>query len=313
MSAQLTMNQIKDRMPPVSPRATRETPPSTSAKSIANSNKNYSRVLEVSHILHSSLVAEEILRQFSIEISKQVALDGLIFVNSSEKLEAHIGIGEQHSLEYTITLHDTRLGQLQLSRKQPFTDTEIATLEDFTTALVYPLHNAFSYARAIRSSFLDPLTGASNRAALEHDLERECALAHRTDTPVSLLLLDIDHFKSVNDRWGHQSGDKALKMVAGAIAESTRGTDMLYRYGGEEFLVILACTPAEGARLVAERIRKNIEAMQIDCNKGQFSITASIGVSTLNADDDNHSLIRRADEALYQSKHGGRNQIKLAG
>lgn len=87
---------------------------------------------------------------------------------------------------------------------------------------------------------------------------------------------------------------------------------MLYRYGGEEFVVILACTPAEGAALFAERIRKNIAGMQIDSETGCFGITTSIGVSTLNEKDDINSLVRRADEALYQAKRAGRNLVKMA-
>lgn len=312
MSAQLTMNQIKDRMPPASRDGEQVTPASVPQSPIIDSGSNYNRVLEVSHLLHSSLVAEEILRKFATEISKEVRLDGMIFVNADEQLEVQIGDAERHTLGYTITLHNSQLGQLQLSRSEPFSDAEILILEDFTTALVYPLHNAFSYAQAIRSSFQDPLTGVSNRAALQHDLERECSLARRTNAPLSLLLLDIDHFKNVNDDWGHQSGDQALKTVASTISQSTRGSDMLYRYGGEEFLVILACTPVEGAMLVAERIRKNIEVIQIDSIKGSFKVTTSIGVSSLNENDDSQSLIRRADEALYKAKHNGRNQVTAA-
>lgn len=312
MSAQLTMIHTKDQMPPRSPDVLQGKFPSVAEMPVADSSDNYNRVLEVSHILHSSLSAEEILRQFSIEISKEVILDGLIFTNTDEQIEVQIGTGERYSLEYTITLHDSWLGQLQLSRKEPFTEDEIMKLEDFSTALVYPLLNAFSYARAIRTSFQDPLTGANNRAALQHDLERECALARRTNAPLSLLLLDIDNFKSVNDHWGHQSGDLALKEAAATVSDSTRGSDMLYRYGGEEFLVILACTPAEGAALFAERIRKNIAAMQVDSDTGCFGITTSIGVSTLNENDDISSLIRRADEALYQAKRSGRNLVKMA-
>lgn len=312
MSAQLTMIHIKDQMPLHSSDTLRGKLPSVAEMPVADSSINYSRVLEVSHILHSSLSADEILRQFSIEISKEVILDGLIFTNADEQVEIQIGTGERYTLEYTLTLHDTWLGQMQLSRKEPFTEAEISILEDFSTTLVYPLHNAFSYARAIRTSFQDPLTGASNRAALQHDLERECALARRTNTPLSLLLLDIDNFKSVNDNWGHQSGDLALKEAATIVSKSTRGSDMLYRYGGEEFLVILACTPAEGATLFAERIRKNIAALQVDGETGCFGITTSIGVSTLNEKDDTTTLVRRADEALYQAKRAGRNLVKLA-
>lgn len=299
-------------MPPASPNDIEGEPRLVLAKSISNCSTNYSRVLEIAHILHSSLVAEEIIRHFSIEISKDIALDGLIFANASENFEVHLGSIEHHTLEYTLTLHDAQLGQLQLSRETPFSQAEITTLEDFTTALVYPLHNAFIYTQALRSSFQDPLTGISNRAALEHDLERECSLARRTSTPLSLLLVDIDHFKQVNDNRGHQSGDLTLKTAAAVIRDSTRGSDMLYRYGGDEFLIILASTLADGARLVAERIRESIEAMTLHGDKDPFCITTSIGIATFDDNDDSHTLIRRTDQALYQAKHNGRNQIQLA-
>ena len=307
MSAQVSMNQIKGRMPAISTKTKQETP--VAAASGSRIDSNYNRVLEVSHLLHSSLEAEEILHKFTTEVSRDISIDGLIFVNSDEQLEVHIGNLKRHSLEYTITLHDSRLGQLKMSRVKPFSDTEITALEDFTTALIYPLHNAFRYARAIRLSFQDPLTGISNRAALQNDLEREVALASRSSSPLSLLLLDIDHFKQINDQHGHQSGDQALKAVASSITNSIRGSDMLYRYGGDEFLVLLACTPAEGAERVAEGIRSNIETLLIDSDKNHFNISASIGVSTLCEGDNTESLVRRADEALYQAKHDGRNLV----
>lgn len=307
------MNEIKDQVSPVKVAATQSNLQSIPAAAIIDSGKNYNRVLQLSEKLHRSLVAEEILQQFFVEVSVVITLDGLRFDNKDELLEVSLGNAQKHSLKYSLTLHGVGLGDLQLTAKRAFTETEINTLEDFITALVYPLNNAFNYARAVRTSFQDALTGAGNRAALERDLDRECSLARRTKMPLSVLMLDLDKFKHVNDNWGHQCGDDVLKSTASTILESTRGSDMIYRYGGEEFLLILACTPSDGARLVAERIRKDIASMTLDIDEGQFSITASLGVSTLNEGDNTNSLIRRADEALYQAKSEGRNQVQLAG
>ena len=313
MSVQLIMNEIKDQASPVKVVAPQNNLQSIPAAAIIDSGKNYNRVLQLSEKLHRSLVAEEILQQFFVEVSVVVTLDGLRFDNKDELLEVSLGNAQKHSLKYSLTLHGVGLGDLQLTAKRAFTETEINTLEDFITALVYPLNNAFNYARAVRTSFQDALTGAGNRAALERDLDRECSLARRTKMPLSVLMLDLDKFKHVNDNWGHQCGDDVLKSTASTILESTRGSDMIYRYGGEEFFLILACTPSDGARLVAERIRKDIASMTLDIDEGQFSITASLGVSTLNEGDNTNSLIRRADEALYQAKSEGRNQVQLAG
>lgn len=312
MSAQIRMNEIKGRASPVKATTMQNNPQSASAPAIIDSGENYKRVLEVSEKLHRSLVAEEILRQFFSEVSALIKLDGLSFKNTGEQLEVDLGGTQKHSLKYSLTLHDVSLGDLHLSAKKPFTESEINALEDFISALFYPLNNAFNYARAVRSSFQDALTGAGNRAALERDLERECSLARRTKMPLSVLMLDLDNFKQVNDSWGHQCGDAVLKSTATTLFESTRGSDMIYRYGGEEFLLILACTPSEGARLVAERIRKDIASVSLDNDEGQFSITASLGISTLNEGDNTKSLIRRADEALYQAKASGRNQVQQA-
>ncbi len=278
---------------------------------VCNSIQNYGRVLEVSHLLHSSLLPEQILELFIVEVSKDVHLDGLLFTNNNEELDIRIGISARHCLEYSLALNDVRLGKLQLTRNEPFTNREITVLEEFTSSLIYPMRNAFNYLHAIRSSYQDPLTGVSNRAALEHDLERECALARRSQSPLSILLMDIDHFKKVNDRWGHLYGDSALKTVAGTASKCLRGSDMLYRYGGEEFLILLANTSSESAMLVAERIRSNIEATELSCDNLTFNITASIGIATLNETDNSNSLIHRADSGLYQAKCDGRNQVRF--
>ena len=155
----------------------------------------------------------------------------------------------------------------------------------------------------------DPLTGAMNRLALDEALPREIARADRGGRPLSLLMFDLDHFKQLNDRLGHQAGDAALKAVAAATLHGLRSGDMLVRFGGEEFVAVLPDTGKARAVETAERLRRRVEALNI--GKGDGSVlTASYGVSTFPADgDDPDSLVGSADALLYAAKEAGRNRV----
>jgi len=128
------------------------------------------------------------------------------------------------------------------------------------------------------------------------------------------LMVDIDHFKRVNDTYGHAAGDVVIKQVAVAVKKNLRSTDIAGRYGGEEFAVLLVDTSADQALFFAERLRKNVEAMQIEFNQQLLNVTVSIGLGDFQADLQQYrDWIERADKALYQSKAGGRNQVTKAG
>ncbi len=161
------------------------------------------------------------------------------------------------------------------------------------------------FAEMQQQALTDGLTGCFNRRSFEMQLERDIQLATRTRQPLSLIMLDIDYFKSINDTYGHDTGDKALRVLADLLREELRGIDTAARYGGEEFAVILPQADLEGALIVAERLRARIAATDIPEAR---SITASFGVATfpLHACT-REQLITIADHALYDAKHGGRN------
>jgi diguanylate cyclase (GGDEF)-like protein len=139
------------------------------------------------------------------------------------------------------------------------------------------------------------------------------SLAARNGKKMSLIFFDIDHFKNINDTHGHECGDIALASSAKWIKESLRESDIVFRYGGEEFVILLSDTDANGAELLAERIRASIEHHTIAYGMEAIKITASLGVSTLREDDTAESIVKRADDAMYAAKNGGRNQVVLAG
>lgn len=163
-----------------------------------------------------------------------------------------------------------------------------------------------------RETATDPLTGVFNRRYLDRRLSEEVASARRYGLPLSILLLDIDHFKQINDRRGHQAGDHVLATLGKLVAGELRESDILARYGGEEFLVIAPHTPLPGATEVAERLRKRIESHEFSPpdGPGGIGVTASIGVASLGEGvDDGERLVRAADENLYRAKQQGRNRV----
>ncbi len=147
----------------------------------------------------------------------------------------------------------------------------------------------------------DPLTGVSNRRALDETLESMFAMMHRYEHPFSLVILDIDYFKQLNDEQGHLYGDRMLKSVARLMDDSVRDTDIVSRYGGEEFVIVMPQTVLDGATIFAERLRQRIEE--------QLPLTVSGGVATASDGDNAQTLLARADAALYSAKAAGRNRL----
>jgi diguanylate cyclase (GGDEF)-like protein len=155
----------------------------------------------------------------------------------------------------------------------------------------------------------DGLTGVADRREFEYELTRCLAKWHRDQTPLCLALFDIDHFKKLNDRHGHQAGDAVLKAVAKILQQTVRETDLVARYGGEEFGIILPGAHVQDAKDVVERIRSLIESSRTPYNGLTLRLTASLGVAQITVGEDSTSLVQRADAALYCSKEAGRNCV----
>ena len=157
----------------------------------------------------------------------------------------------------------------------------------------------------------DALTGLPNRRHLHEQLASTAAASRRRESPMAVLMVDVDHFKSVNDRFGHDAGDVVLKEVAATLHSACRGEDVAGRWGGEEFLIVAGTTAIDGASVLAERVRRAIASAPVQVGDGTLEITASIGVAAGCGEVDD--LLRRADAALYEAKHSGRNRVVSAG
>lgn len=183
---------------------------------------------------------------------------------------------------------------------------EVALQDAEEQAAVFQL-----YQSAIR----DPLTGIHNRRYLDERLEGELAFAQRHGSRLSLLILDVDHFKRINDELGHPAGDAVLRALAQMLAEAVRTEDVLGRYGGEEFAIIVRGIDQAGAVLLAERIRSTVGTTRIPWHRRTISLTISVGVATHTPDrpyDDVPAFVGAADEALLRAKRTGRDRVCVA-
>ncbi|HMJ97439.1 MAG TPA: diguanylate cyclase [Thermoleophilaceae bacterium] len=208
------------------------------------------------------------------------------------------------------------LGAVSIARRgAPFTREEEELLEYLAGQAVVSIENASLHETVERQAVTDDLTGLANMRAFTSVLDRELERSRRFDTPLGLVMLDIDDFKQVNDRYGHQQGDEVLAQVAGVLRGLSRDLDAPARYGGEELAVVLPQTDAEGAALLAERMREAIEALQVPRigGGGPLSVTASFGVASVpDTAADRDSLIAAADAALYRAKRTGKNRVEGA-
>jgi diguanylate cyclase (GGDEF)-like protein len=163
-----------------------------------------------------------------------------------------------------------------------------------------------------RAALVDPLTEVANRRGFLAEAERAIARALRNGAPTALLLLDLDHFKQVNDNFGHQAGDDVLVLAAAAVESELRAGDLIGRLGGEEFGVLLPDADAASARAIGERIRLAVARLRVPASKGTIAITTSIGVAAATPARSIGDLVAAADNALYRAKHAGRDRVECA-
>lgn len=189
----------------------------------------------------------------------------------------------------------------------------VGSIEDINDRKRAEKVNVQLMAEMERRATQDALTGLYNRGYFNERTANEIRRSSRSGVPFSLMILDGDHFKSVNDTYGHVTGDQVLKALSKCILENERETDVACRFGGEEFTICLPDTDETGAFNIAERVREAIESLQLVSEDGRhFNVTASIGVAEWRPGEDVDALVMRADAAVYHSKHNGRNRVTAA-
>ena len=263
--------------------------------------------------LQRSLDVQQLVELFCEQIQQLFGMCGGQFTAREPALHCQFGATGIHNFHYRLnTATDDRVGELVLYSRHRISDSEMQLLDIAASCLVYPLHHALQYHSAISKAHRDPLTSLGNRLALDAALQRESSRALRNDSALSLLIIDIDHFKSINDCFGHSAGDAVIVAVANTLSETARQADNVFRYGGEEFIVLLDNTDRAGACIAAERFRERIAAIEASILGLNRPVTASIGHATLQSDESMDSLIERADAAMYDAKSAGRNRACAA-
>ena len=194
---------------------------------------------------------------------------------------------------------------------------DIDYLEQLTRQAAATINRANTYSTILQYATLDALTNLNNRRQFETRLGQEISIAKRQNNPLCAMMIDIDFFKGVNDKYGHAAGDEVLRTVAGIIKQALRESDIPARYGGEEFAVLLPFTKIEEAKVVGERLRKAVEQAAIVIyqdtpEEKNINVTISMGLAQFDNNETGEALFERADKALYESKANGRNQVRTA-
>lgn len=272
----------------------------------------YEAAVRTLAVLQTQLRLEPLLKLFSREVSHAVPHSSVHYCKDMQVSELRVGRTARHQHSFRLVVEREELGRLCFSRGKPFTREETATLELLVSSLAYPLRNALQYEDAFIASLTDPLTGVYNRNMLQHALHREVGLSRRHHTPLSLVVVDIDGLKSVNDRYGHAAGDKFIVSIARCLCRSLRETDLVARFGGDEFAILLNNTNLRGAATLAENIRRRVEKTVPHFEDETLRASVSIGIASLGRQDNDDGLFLRADRALYRAKRAGRNCIKLS-
>ena len=242
------------------------------------------------------------------------------------KLQGKMRLEQGRMLEYEYEIRRRDFENRQLRAEADSKQQEVATLEAVRrwqslaivlAALFVALLSSLAWrqwrkSRHLRDlTLLDPLTGIANRPGIEREAARALDASARNGTPLSLLMLDLDHFKSINDRYGHAAGDKVLRATAAVWQAQLRGRDPLGRIGGEEFVVVCPDTTLEQALLVAGRLREAAHGLRFDDIDPALAVSVSIGAAQARKSGDScDALIDRADAALYRAKQQGRDRVE---
>ena len=224
-----------------------------------------------------------------------------------------VGAAAREILVVPVAFKSIPLGVIVLATTDTFERDDIELVDHLRVDLGLAVNNALAHDRLERLAAIDPLTDAYNRRFGLGRLREEYSRAVRAEAPFGILMVDIDHFKAVNDTYGHLVGDRVLRAVAGACRRVVREGDVLVRYGGEEFLVLLPGAGQDDVVQIGERIRRAVSETTVEDGASRLNVTVSVGATTFrDTVETPDALVALADRALYEAKDGGRDRLVLA-
>ena len=251
-----------------------------------------------------------LLDVFISDIRKVVPCDGILYSEDTLGLYYVDGEKSRHQCNYKISLGKQELGNICFSREEEYQESERVMIENKLAGLVRPLRNAIQYEQAVRFALRDELTGVRNGIAYYDNIAIEIERARRYKDAFSLLLINLDNFSDINQTYGQDAGNAVLVEVAKRLEKYARKSDIIFRKGGDEFLVFLPNTGNSAARVVAERIKSSVLSGPCDVESIDILFTFSIGVVSVLPGDSAFTLIDRADNALFHAKILGKNRIQ---
>lgn len=285
-------------------------------------NHTKHNLTQLSHVLQLSLETEKIFELFFKQIKQALKLTKLLYINDKHDISVLIGNkinsiypNTKYIKKFELFYQTEYIGQINLASKVKFTPDKILELQSYVNLLILPLKNSLLYNQAIQASRTDQLTKLGNKQSLVQDLQYHFNLSKRYNSPLSVIFLDIDYFKQINDTYGHLVGDKILSEISLTLKKLVRKSDKIYRFGGEEFVILLEHTNQTGAENLSKKLKKFINKnnfiISTEHNIFNIRITFSMGITAKNNRDTPESIMTRADEALYIAKKNGRNQFVL--
>lgn len=255
---------------------------------------------------------DALFNDFDQTLKQRINHQGLYYVNDNKSYEINLRGKTNIKQKFTIQLENISLGELILFQKTKLSKADLDEVTQLIKIIMYPLKNSLLYKQALDAAKQDALTKLNNRAAFDIAITQEMEMAKRHQQPLSLLILDIDKFKNVNDSYGHLAGDFILQQCARTIIDCTRNSDIVFRYGGEEFTMLLRQTKIASAQIIADRTRKTIEQLRPKYDDNIIIFTVSIGIAQLLTSESIKEFIERTDRALYEAKENGRNITFIA-
>jgi diguanylate cyclase (GGDEF)-like protein len=260
--------------------------------------------------LQTTLDLGQQLQMYSMAAGKIMPLTAIQLCTAVGEFSAAGSYSGAHEYRSMLLLNEQCLAELIYQSEQPFSPMQQRKLLELEQQWLFPLRNALIVTRLQQLALRDTLTGLGNRRFFDDAIHKALQLSDRKQQPMVLILLDLDNFKQVNDNFGHHAGDEVLLAVADAMRNTLRASDNLFRFGGDEFAVLLTAEDAHSAELVAHRLVKAISQHHI-CVK--FAVSASAGLASHHADESCQTLFNRADSALYDAKQSGKNAVRCAG
>jgi len=258
--------------------------------------------------LQTTLNVEKLLNIFSKEAEKQVDFSGLYFKNQDFSTCIKGSRTAKVERSFELKIGNEFIGTLTYSVNKPISLSKYKILNQLHQHLLYPLRNALNFEMTSKLAMQDGLTGLGNRRYFDEQLTRAIHHANRQQTRVGLILGDLNKFKAVNDTYGHQVGDLVLKHVASAMIASIRDSDSVFRFGGDEFAIIVENASDNSLHIIEDRINTAIDN---DPLLSKYKLTCSLGCTFMNRADNEASVFERADQALYKQKMNMRRNLNV--